>query len=169
MTTPSGDQPPFDPPYGNQPPWEQPAYEQPPAYDPPAYGQAPMPPPAGAGPIGYGYPPPPPAGYGQPFPPPGYPPMPGGYYPAPPHPQSMTALILGIVGLLCCALASPFAIWLGSKSMKEIDASGGQLSGRGQAQAGFILGIVGAVIWVLGIAFYVAMFGLAVSSRNPMP
>jgi hypothetical protein len=134
-----------------------------------------------SGPLGYNYPqdypPPPPspygqpAPYGQPYPPPGmpgygYPPMPGAYPYAPPaHPQSMTALILGIVGLLCCALASPFAIWLGQKSMREIDASGGQLGGRGQAQAGFILGIVGVAIWVVALLFYFVLAGIVVNSR----
>lgn len=164
MTTPPGDQPPIDPPYGT-----------PPSYDPPSYDPA-----FGQPPAGYGYPPPPPPGaYGQPYPPPpaGYPPFapggypqmgypPGGYPVAPAHPQSVTALVLGIVGLLCCAVASPFAIWLGRKSMREIDASGGQLSGRGQAQAGFILGIVGVVVWVLGIVFYIAMIGLAVKTQQ---
>jgi hypothetical protein len=148
MSTPSGDQPPFDP--------NEPLYGNPPAYGPPGYSQ--------------GYPPPPPGPYGQPYPPPGmpgYPPMPPGPYPfaPPPHPQSMTALVLGIFGLLCCALASPFAIWLGQKSMREIDASGGQLGGRGQAQAGFILGIVGAVIWAIAVVFYFAMAGIMVNSR----
>ena len=97
------------------------------------------------------YPPPAPGGYYPPPPYPGYPPM--GYppmgYPPPAHPQSTLALVLGIVGLVLCGFASPFALWLGRKSMREIDASGGQLSGRGQAQAGFILGIIGTVFMVL--------------------
>ena len=111
----------------------------------------------------------PPGMPGYPYPPgmPGYPQMPPGpfVYVPPAHPQSMTALILGIVGLLCCALASPFAIWLGQKSMREIDASGGQLGGRGQAQAGLILGIVGVAIWVLGFILYSVLAGIVVSSR----
>jgi hypothetical protein len=147
MSTTPGDQPPFDP--------NEPLYGYPPAYGPPP---------------GYGYPPPPPSPYGQPYPPPGmsgYPPMQPGPYPyaPPPHPQSTTALVLGLIGLLCCALASPFAIWLGQKSMREIDASGGQLGGRGQAQAGFILGIVGLVLWALAIVFYFVVAGIVVNSR----
>ncbi len=178
MTMPPGDQPPVDPPYGNPPP--DPAYGTPPAAEPPYGAVPPYDPGFGQPPAGYGYPPPPPGGYGQPYPPPpppGYAPYPpagypmAGYpvggYPVPPaHPQSMTALILGLVGLLCCGAASPFAIWLGRKSMREIDASGGQLSGRGQAQAGFILGIIGVVLWILGIVFYIAMIGLAVRTQQ---
>jgi hypothetical protein len=95
------------------------------------------------------------------YPPPGYP------MPAPPEqPQAVTAMVLGILGLVCCGIASPFAIWLGRKSMKEIDASGGWLGGRGQAQAGFIMGIIGTVLWVLGVLFYVVMAGLALSRQT---
>jgi hypothetical protein len=42
-------------------------------------------------------------------------------------------------------------MWLGRKSMREIDASGGRLSGRGMAQAGYILGIIGTVLLALGL------------------
>lgn len=144
MTTPPGNQPPFDP---NQPPFDpnQPSFDpnQGPYYPPP-------PPPAANyapnyapnhGP-NYGMSPVP----GAPYPP--YPGMPVGGQP-PAHRQAMTAMILGIVGLLCFSPAAPFAIWLGHKAMREIDASGGQLSGRGQAQAGFIMGIIGSVLLVL--------------------
>lgn len=87
-----------------------------------------------------------------------YPPYPGMPYsgmpmagPPPAHRQAMTAMVLGIVGLLCFSPAAPFAIWLGNKAVREIDASGGQLSGRGQAQAGFIMGIIGTVLLVIMI------------------
>lgn len=121
---------------------------------------------------GYGYPPPPPPAS---YPPPGatFQPYPGGYPTYPPgyrsdHPQAITAMVLGILGLVCCGLASPFAIWLGRKSMREIDASGGQVGGRGQAQAGFIMGIIGTALWVLGALFYVILFviGMAATSNS---
>ena len=67
----------------------------------------------------------------------------------------MTALILGIVGLVCCSIAAPFAWSIGGKAVKEIDASGGRLGGRGQAQAGKILGIIGTVLLVLGVLFFI--------------
>ena len=129
-----------------------------------------------AGPAGYGYPPPPgptypgaavpyPQPYPGGYPPAGYPP-PGYPTQAPDQPQAVTAMVLGILGLVCCGVASPFALWLGRKSMKEIDASGGWLGGRGQAQAGFILGIIGTVLWVLGVLFYVVLAGLAVSRQT---
>ena len=146
MTNPWGSPQPFDP---NQPGFPTAGPEQP----------------------GYGYPPPAYPGAGVPYPP--QMPYPGGYpgyppagYPAPEHPQAVTAMVLGILGLVCCGLASPFAIWTGRKAMKEIDASGGRVGGRGQAQAGFIMGIIGTVLWVLGVLFYVVMIGLAASTHT---
>ena len=146
-------------------PWGNPQ-----SFDPDQPG---VPAPGGPGQPGYGYPPPGPAytGPGVPYPPsyPGYPPA--GYPPAgypmhapPEHPQAVTAMVLGILGLVCCGLASPFAIWTGRKAMKEIDASGGWMRGRGQAQAGFIMGIIGTVLWVLGILFYVVMIGFGMAA-----
>lgn len=106
-----------------------------------------------------------------PYPPP-LPPQYGGGYPpaypmrAPDQPQAVPAMVLGILGLVCCGLASPFAIWLGRKSMNEIDASGGMLGGRGQAQAGFIMGIIGTALWVLGVLFYVLVVALGVFAAS---
>lgn len=110
-------------------------------------------------PPGAQYPPgPPPGGY----PPPGY-----GYVPQQPkHPQSVTAMVLGIVGVgggLMCYLplfVAPFAWFYGRKAMKEIDASGGAYGGRGEAKAGFILGIIGTVLLALALAFVTLMIVL---------
>jgi hypothetical protein len=60
------------------------------------------------------------------------------------------ALILGIVGLFVSVVA-PFALVIGRRALKEIDASGGALGGRGRAQVGFILGIIGTVILVVAV------------------
>lgn len=145
--------------FGMSNPWGTPDPNQP--FEPPSF-----PPVDAPGQPAYDYPPP----YPPPLPPQyagGYP---GVYPPRPPdHPQAVTAMVLGILGLVCCGLASPFAIWLGRKSMREIDASGGWQGGRGQAQAGFIMGIIGTVLWVLGILFYVVViaFGVFAASTSP--
>ncbi|MEV0544897.1 DUF4190 domain-containing protein [Nocardia salmonicida] len=81
-----------------------------------------------------------------------YPPQ--GYYPRPPeHPESTAVLILGILGLAMCGLCAPFAWVKGRKVVAEIDASGGQIGGRSQANAGYIMGIVGSC--VLGVSILV--------------
>jgi hypothetical protein len=129
MTTPpgpSGDQHPSDP--------QQPGY--------------------GSGATGGSYPPP--GGYGGPPPGGGYPPAPGGYgQPRQNHPRSTTALVLGIVGLLCCSIAAPFAWSIGKKAVREIDANPERYDGRGAAQAGYILGIIGTVLLVVGLVVLV--------------
>jgi hypothetical protein len=112
----------------------------------------PPPPPYGSAPTGYGAPPPP--GYGYPA---------GGGYAVPSSNQkALWSMILGIIGLLCCFAISIVAIVLAQQAKKEIQASGGTQSGAGQAQAGFILGIVGLVL--NGIAL-ILWLGLAVGSN----
>ena len=104
------------------------------------------------------------------------PPLPGGQppygwgpaHPVPEHPQATTALVLGILGILVCGVISPFAWRIGKRAVDEIDASRGQLGGRGSAQAGYVLGLVGTVL--LGFAALalvlggIAVLGLALTS-----
>lgn len=127
----------------------------------PNWGSA-YPPPSGAG-----YPPPgpypPPPGYGQP--PTGYGQQP--YGPPPKHPNATTSMVLGIVsvagGILCWLplLIAPVAWIVSSKTVKAIDASNGAQDGRGEAMAGKILGIIGTVLLVLGLAALIVFLVLA--------
>jgi uncharacterized membrane protein YjgN (DUF898 family) len=74
------------------------------------------------------------------------------YAPVPDHPRAATALVLGIVAVVVCGLVGPFAWSVGRSTLAEIDASGGRWGGRGQAQAGYVLGIIGTVLLVLPFA-----------------
>ena len=141
QTPPPGHQPPPPPGYGQQPP----GYGQ----QPPNWGGA--------------YPPPPqyPPGYGYPYP---------QYAPPPPkHSQATPAMVFGIVslaGLFACVvpiLLAPVAWILGAKAVKEIDANPAAYSGRGEANAGKILGIVGTCLIALAIVALVGMFALSAS------
>ncbi|MEZ5091303.1 DUF4190 domain-containing protein [Nocardioides sp.] len=78
-------------------------------------------------------------------------PPPPSYQPVPNHPQATTVLVLGIVGLVVCGVAAPFAWVMGNRVVAEIDASPGAYGGRDQANIGRILGIVGSVLIILGI------------------
>jgi hypothetical protein len=133
MTTPPGDaeqpQDPYGPPPGG-------SSAQPP------YGQQP----------GYGQ-------YGQPYPPPGFPP--GGYVQD--HPKATTSMVLGILGVVICSFVAPFAWRVGKRTLDEIDRSNGQLGGRGQAQAGYVLGIIGTVLLGLALLFVVLVVVLALA------
>ena len=99
---------------------------------------------------------PPPPQYGSPY---GYP----AYGPPQDHPQAVTILILGILGLLLCQLLGPVAWVMGKKALNEIDASGGAIGGRGSVQAGYICGIIASVLLILSILFVVVMVILAAS------
>jgi hypothetical protein len=109
--------------------------------------------------------PPPPLPGSQPPPPgylaPGYPPQPG-YAPqapiqyAPDHPRATTAMVLGILGVVLCQVLAPFAWVIGKRTLSEIDAAHGRMGGRGAAQAGYVLGIVGTVL--LGLAALYLVF-----------
>jgi hypothetical protein len=112
-------------------------------------------------------PPPPPPPEQQPpyggYPPNQYGAPPYGGFVPPDHHQAVTVLILGILGLVLCQLISPFAWVMGNRVVGEIDASGGQLGGRSTANAGRICGIVGTVLFGLGLLFAVVVIIIAVA------
>lgn len=139
-STPEGDPPP-----GPYVPPPAPAPGHPPtpgpyASGPPSYGQ-----PASYGPPpGYGHP-----GYGDPY----------GYGAPPPRNGfGVTALVLGIIGVLTSwfligvlpgVLAVVFG-WLGRSRAKRREATN-----RGMATAGIVLGLVAIVVWIAFIPIYV--------------
>jgi hypothetical protein len=75
--------------------------------------------------------------------------------------KAVAALVLGILGLVSCGpLAAIPAIIVGRSAQREIDASGGMLTGRSSATVGIVLGwievglmVVGAVVVALVYAF----------------
>ncbi|MEO8503316.1 MAG: DUF4190 domain-containing protein [Acidobacteriota bacterium] len=71
--------------------------------------------------------------------------------------RSTTALVLGIIGILCCQLCGPFAWWIGKQELDAIRAGNVAASNEGMAKAGMILGIVGTVL--LGLSCVWMFFG----------
>jgi hypothetical protein len=93
-------------------------------------------------------PPPPPPSYGGPVP--GA--MPGN------HPRATLILVLGILSIPCCGLFTGIpAIILGNTAKKEIAASGGTIGGSGAVNGGYICGIIGTVLSIIGIIANVAI------------
>lgn len=89
--------------------------------------------------------------------------------PLPKHPKATLVLILGILGLIVCGVLAPFAWVMGDRAVKEIDANPGVWDGRGEAQAGRILGIVGTVFLILGIvaiAFAIVLLIAGIASST---
>jgi Domain of unknown function (DUF4190) len=120
----------------------------------PGWGQQPPPPPPPGQGWGGGYAPPPQGQYG---------------YVRQDHPRATTALVLGIVGLVLCGLAAPFAWRIGKNAVDEIDRSQGTLGGRGQAYAGQILGLIGTILLVVGIVALLGILVLGVASVSTSP
>src|SRR5215207_2802 len=144
MSTPSDDDPPYQPPQWQQPEqqkpqeqggwqsqWQQPEQNQPPEQNQWQQQQTPQW---------------------------------TGYQPAPPTPgNAIASLILGIIGIVLCPIVtSVVGLILGYGAKKEIDNSGGRLGGRGVAMGGIITSWIGLAIYIPIIALIV--IGVAVGS-----
>ena len=77
--------------------------------------------------------------------------------PAADHPQGVLILVLGILGLLVAGILSPVAWVLGSRALKEINATGVHPRNESMIAAGRILGIIGTVVLVLAVLLGVAL------------
>ncbi|MGP4099331.1 DUF4190 domain-containing protein [Nonomuraea sp. KM90] len=96
-----------------------------------------------------------------------------GYYGPPPqsHPSGTTILVLGILSLVVCTFIGPFAWSMGTKALREIDASGYVYENRGHVQAGRICGIISSIMLMVTLGFValglsVALIGGAFSSTG---
>jgi uncharacterized Tic20 family protein len=91
--------------------------------------------------------------------------MSGGAYPE--SSQATLALILGILSVLVLSILGPFAWWIGGKEKRAIDAGRRDPANRGVAVAGWVLGIIGTILLILGVLFlifWIVVFGAAVAS-----
>jgi hypothetical protein len=151
----------------------------------PLYGQDPTPGPAGptTDPAAWD-PPTPPGPAAAPWPPDPYQPAPPPYQPAPPpqapyapqppapygygygygptdHPQANPALITGIIGLalsFLCGVGGVVGIAgivLGSRAKRQIDDDPARWTGRGKANAGVVMGVIGLVILAVWLVVFV--------------
>ena len=137
--------------------------------NPPGEGQPPENPNENQGRPGSWQQPPGQPGYGQPQYGQPYPYQPPVQYP-PDHPRSTTVLVLGILGIVACAPLAPFAWVMGRSALREIDASNGGYGGRGAANAGYILGIIGTALLAFGILvvlFVIALAGIGAMTSAP--
>ncbi len=51
---------------------------------------------------------------------------------------------------------------MGRRTLQEIDASHGTLGGRGQANAGYIMGIIGSILLALGVLLFLFFIVIAI-------
>lgn len=71
--------------------------------------------------------------------------------------RATTALVLGIVGIVCCQLCGPFAWWMDKQELDAVKAGTSAPANEGMAKAGMILGIVGTIL--LGLSCVWMLFG----------
>jgi hypothetical protein len=76
-----------------------------------------------------------------------------------PH-RGALILILGICGLMVCILCAPAAWIMGSQDLAKISAGTMDPEGYGSTQAGYVLGIIGTVLFLGIVAFFCVVFGL---------
>jgi uncharacterized membrane protein len=73
------------------------------------------------------------------------------------------ALVMGILQFVCLGtIGSVLAIIFGKIGMNKADQ--GLANNRGVAKAGFVLGIVGLALTVLGIIIWIIVFSVAAAS-----
>ena len=76
--------------------------------------------------------------------------------------RPVTSLVLGIIGIVCCAICGPIAWYIGKQELDAIAAGQAPAEGQGMAKAGMILGIVGTVLLVFSLFWVVLGGGMAV-------
>lgn len=76
--------------------------------------------------------------------------------------RATTALVLGILGFLCCQLCAPFAWYYGNLEVKAVKAGTSAASNQGFAMAGMILGIIGTIFLVFALLWVLFFGGMAV-------
>lgn len=76
--------------------------------------------------------------------------------------QAVTALVLGILGIVCCGFLAPIAWYLGNQELRAIREGRSAASGEGLAKAAQILGIIGTVLLVLTVLWIFFAGGMAI-------
>lgn len=71
-----------------------------------------------------------------------------------PHPQMTTILVFGLMSVFMMPFLGPFAVKMGMKALKEIDANP-HYTGRSAILAGLIAGIIGTIELLLITGFII--------------
>ncbi|MFX4272335.1 hypothetical protein ACQBAR_14040 [Propionibacteriaceae bacterium Y1685] len=79
---------------------------------------------------------------------------------APPHPQATMIMVLGILSVVGFSITGPFAWYMGSKALKEVDADNRVHAERGSIVAGKVMGIIGSVLLVFVVIYLIFVFGI---------
>jgi TRAP-type C4-dicarboxylate transport system permease small subunit len=91
-------------------------------------------------------------------------PTPAGSYPE--QSQATTALVLSILGLLCCGILGVAGLIMGNTERKAITEGRRDPVNQGTAQAAFVVGIVAVVLWSITILGWLVFFPIAMRAGN---
>ena len=80
--------------------------------------------------------------------------------PTAPHPNAVISMVLGILGLVAFAPLAPFAWHLAAKGRREMAYEPGRWAPSGMLTAGMVMGVVGTILLVLGVLFFLFIFGI---------
>lgn len=84
--------------------------------------------------------------------------------------KAIITLVLGILSLICCGFFAGIpAIFVGRSELKAIDEGRSSENNRNMAKIGFILGIVGTILSILGTLAYIGIIVLAVVTGKHSP
>jgi len=78
--------------------------------------------------------------------------------------RATTALILGILSVVCCSFCGPVAWWMGKQEVDAVRTGLSPAANEGMAKAGMILGIVGTVLLGLSLLWIVFFGGMTILS-----
>jgi uncharacterized membrane protein YjgN (DUF898 family) len=76
--------------------------------------------------------------------------------------QAIVALVLGILGIICCGFLAPIAWYLGNQEIRAIQEGRSPVAGEGLAKAAKILGIIGTALFVLTLLWLFFAGGMAI-------
>lgn len=78
--------------------------------------------------------------------------------------QAVTALIVGILSLVCCPVLGPFAWYLGQQERKAVREGRSASASEALAVAGMVLGILGTIYLAFALLWVLFFGGMAVLS-----
>jgi hypothetical protein len=85
------------------------------------------------------------------------------YPTAPEHPSAVSSLVLGLLGLFLVPVLAPVAWFVAGRGRSEIRRYPGRWASTGSLTAGYVLGIIGTLLW--GLFATLLVFAVVVAMR----
>jgi len=83
---------------------------------------------------------------------------------APEHPSAVASLVLGILGLMVLPILAPIAWVIGGRGRREMRQYPGRWAPSGSLTAGWVMGIIGTLVWGGFVLLMVLFMAVAMAS-----